>query len=313
MELKELSDEQLQPILEDEVIFARMSPEDKLRLVAAYQSRGEVVAVTGDGVNDAPALRKADIGISMGRYGTDVAREAAGVILTNDDFSALITALQEGRAYYDNIRKTLTYIFSSNVPELLPFLFAALFNLPLALSVAQILAIDLGTDLIPGLALGAEKPEPDVMLRKPRRRDQPIVDGSLLRRAFLWLGPLEAGLAFTGFFLVYALGKPPALAVTMFFGGVVISQAGNVFACRTETNRGRSLGWLSNMTIWLGVGVEIMLVVLLLYIPSISRVFDTVPLPTIAWLWLAFYAPLVYSLDWIRKWIVRRRRQKEST
>jgi magnesium-transporting ATPase (P-type) len=156
-ELDSLNETELQKILGKEVILARMAPEHKLRLVSAFQARGDVVAVTGDGVNDAPALRKADVGIAMGVIGTDVAKEASDIILTNDDFSAIVTAIEEGRAVYDNIRKFITYIFSSNVPEILPFIVTGLFhNIPLALSVRQIIAIDLGTDLLPALALGME-------------------------------------------------------------------------------------------------------------------------------------------------------------
>src|SRR6185436_16724661 len=176
----------------------------KLRVVAAFQSRGETVAVIGDGVNDAPALRKADIGIAMGKTGTDVAREAADVILTNDNFGAIVDAVKEGRAIFRNIRKFITYILASNVPEIMPFVLTALFNQPLALTVAQILAIDLGTDLLPSLALGAEKPEPDVMKSPPRRRDQELVNGRLVARA-VWLGLVETVLCYAGFMSVYVL------------------------------------------------------------------------------------------------------------
>ena len=180
-ELDELSDIALQELLDKEVLFARMAPEHKMRLVSAFQQRGEVVAVTGDGVNDAPALRKADVGISMGIVGTDVAKEAADIILTQDDFGAITAAIEEGRGVFDNIRKFITYIFSSNIPELMPFIVKANLPLmPLALSVRQILAIDLGTDMFPALALGMEKPEPDVMKRPPRPRNQPLLDSGFV-------------------------------------------------------------------------------------------------------------------------------------
>jgi magnesium-transporting ATPase (P-type) len=172
-ELEQLNDIELQRLLGKEVIFARMAPEHKLRLVAAFQERGDVVAVTGDGVNDAPALRKADVGVAMGLVGTDVAKEAADVILTNDNFSTIARAIEEGRTVFDNLRKFTTYIFSSNVPEIMPFIMTALLTpqvMPLALGVKQILAIDLGTDLFPALALGSENPEPDVMMRPPGAR-----------------------------------------------------------------------------------------------------------------------------------------------
>ena len=321
-EVEGMDDAALQAALEHETIFARMAPEQKLRLVAALQARGEVVAVTGDGVNDAPALRKADVGVAMGIIGTDVAKEAADLILTNDNFASIVTAIEEGRAVFDNIRKFITYIFSSNVPEILPFALAALFNLPLALSVAQILIIDLGTDMLPALGLGMEKPEPDVMQRPPRRQSQPLLDRSLLRRAFLWLGLIEAVLCYSGFFLVYQApalklpgylgsilstdpGQVGLLAMTVFFAGVVMAQVGNAFACRTEVNRGRALGWMSNRFLLVGVATEIVMILVLIYFPPLARAFNHVSLPLIWWVWLAPYGLFLYTLDWIRKLMVR--------
>ena len=202
-DMDSMSDLDLEKLLDKEIIFARMAPDHKLRLVGAYQARGEIVAVTGDGVNDAPALRKADVGVSMGIIGTDVAKEAADIILTNDNFGSIVDAVQEGRAIYDNIRKFITYIFSSNVSELLPALLTAAVGIPPALTIRQILAIDMGTDILPALALGSEKPEPDIMDHPPRGLSRPLLDNRLLRRAFLWLGLLEAGLCYLGFISVY--------------------------------------------------------------------------------------------------------------
>ena len=332
-ELETMSQADLYAILDKEVIFARMAPEHKLRLVTAYQERGEVVAVTGDGVNDVPALRKADVGVVMGVTGTDVAKEAADIILTNDNFSTFVTAVEEGRAVYDNLRKFITYIFSSNVPEVIPFIITAMFQFPLILSVRQILAIDLGTDLYTALALGMEKPEPDVMRRQPRRRNQPLIDQNLMRRAFLWLGLIEAGLCFAGYFIVFdvisgqhhldilpeflhavfdlpgMMGIPPeqahSLAITVYFAGVVMAQIGNAFACRTEKQRGRALGWLSNPALLWGVFIEIVIVFALIYIPPLARIFDHYPLPIVYWVGLGLFAPILYGLDWLRKSLVR--------
>jgi magnesium-transporting ATPase (P-type) len=332
-ELDEMNQLEITALLDKEVIFARMAPEHKLRLVSAFQEHGEVVAVTGDGVNDVPALRKADVGVVMGVTGTDVAKEAADIILTNDNFSTFVAAIEEGRAVYDNVRKFLTYIFSSNVPEVLPFIVTAMFQFPLILSVRQILAIDLGTDLYTALALGMEKPEPDVMTRQPQRRNKPLIDQFLMRRAFLWLGLIEAGLCFWGFFVVFDVisgehllsilpewlhafldlpgipGFPPeqahSLAITVYFAGVVMAQIGNAFACRTEKLRGRALGWFSNRALWFGILLEIIIVLALIYVPPLANIFDHYPLPIVYWIGLALFAPILYGLDWLRKVVVR--------
>jgi Ca2+-transporting ATPase len=276
-ELDQLSDAQLQILLREEVIFARMAPEHKMRLVSAFQERGDVVAVIGDGVNDAPALRKADIGVAMGKSGTDVAREAADLILTDDNFGDVARAIEEGRTVFDNLRKFSTYIFASNIPEMIPLILAALFDIPMALTVSQILAIDLGTDLLPALALGSERPEPDVMARPPRKRDQPLLDRSILNRS-LWLGTIETVLCYIGFYFVYywmdpvswrdllrpnwlsyadlltsESGRTYILASTVFFVGVVSCQIGNVFACRTSRERVGGLGYLSNRGLLISV------------------------------------------------------------
>jgi Ca2+-transporting ATPase len=334
-ELDALSDTELLAGLNQEIIFARMAPEHKLRLVDAFQQRGDVVAVIGDGVNDTPALRKADAGFAMGITGTDVAREAADVILVQDDFSAVVTAIEEGRAVYDNLRKFITYIFASNVPEVLPFIFMELFNIPLALTVAQVLAIDLGTDLLPALALGMERPEPDVMLRRPRQRDQPLVDNHLALRAFAWLGSLEAFFCYLGFFWVYDnssivnglahwLGTslsflllPPAsagytylLATTFFHAGVVTGQIGNALACRSEESFLHQLGWFSNPLLLAGIAAEILLILAMVYLPPLARLFGHAPLPPYAWIGLAFYAPCIYFLERLRKMLFHRKLKK---
>ena len=340
-ELEALSDRELQEkISGQEVVFARMAPEHKLRLVSCFQAAGEVVAVTGDGVNDAPALRKADVGIAMGVIGTDVAKEAADIIVTNDDFAAIATAMEEGRALYDNLRKFVTYIFASNVPEIVPFVATALLRVPLALNVQQILAIDLGTDLLPALALGADKPEPDVMDHPPRRRTQRLLDRQLLTRAFLWLGPIEAFLCYLGGYLVFAafghsdiIGLPAlpwlasinplqlpeaqvrSLATTVFFLGVVTAQVGNAFACQSE-NGSHGHGVLGNKALLIAVTAEVLLVAAMVYFRPLTTVFDLHSVPPIYWLGLALYAPMLYGLDRLRtrvsRWLRRSGRRQDE-
>jgi potassium/sodium efflux P-type ATPase len=322
-DLEGMSDQELQALLDEEVIYSRMAPEHKLRLVEAFQAHGEVVAVVGDGVNDTPALRKSDVGIAMGITGTDVAKEAADVILVEDNFGSVVDAIREGRAVYDNLRKFITYILASNVPEVLPFILTDLLRLPLALTVVQILAIDMGTDLLPSLALGIEKPEPTVMGRPPRRRSQSLLDGKLLLRSMAWLGGIETMLCYLGFFLTYQLagysiiiGGPAAvaaaprtvylLATTVFFAGVVACQAGNVLACRSETNGARRLGVFSNPYLLMGIVCEVVLIVITIYIPPVASKFDHLPLPLFYWVGLSLFAPILYALEKGRKFLVYR-------
>ena len=332
-ELDAMDDLKLRQLLEEEVIFARMAPDHKLRLVSAYQACGEVVAVTGDGVNDAPALRKADVGIAMGVIGTDVAKEAADIILTNDNFGSIAAAIEEGRAIYDNIRKFITYIFSSNVSEVLPFLLTAAVGIPPALAIRQILAIDMGTDILPALALGSEKPEPNIM-KYPPRRSQPLLDRGLLTRSFLWLGLLEAGLCYLGFLSTYIFsgnanllnqpllnginwpkllvipGDVNVVAKTVFLAGVVLVQIGNAFACRTSKEHNSQMGWGTNKVLLFGIALALLMIVGLVYVPFLASAFENQVFPTIYWPILALFALILYTLEWFRKALVRR---KEKT
>ena len=210
-ELDRLSDADLDALLagDDEIVFARSSPEAKLRIGEALRAQGHVVAMTGDGVNDAPALRHADIGVAMGRSGTDVAREAATMVLTDDNFATIVAAVEAGRRVYDNVRKFILYIFAHAVPEVVPFLVFALSGgaVPLPLTVLQILAIDLGTETLPALALGREPAEPGLMDRPPRPRAAGVIDRALLLRAWLLLGGVSAVLVMGGFLFTLWRGR----------------------------------------------------------------------------------------------------------
>ena len=246
-----------------ELIFARSSPEEKLRIADALRDQGHVVAMTGDGVNDAPALRRADIGVAMGRTGTDVAREAATMVLTDDNFATIVAAIAAGRTVFANVRKFVLYIFAHATPEVVPFLVFALAGgaIPLPLTVLQILAIDLGTEILPALALGREPGEPGVMERPPRPQSEGVIQRALLVRAWIFLGLLEAGLVVGGFFFVLlrggwswdaATGAGAPLhplyqqATTMTFAGIVACQVGTAIASRTERASLRQVGPLTN-------------------------------------------------------------------
>jgi magnesium-transporting ATPase (P-type) len=321
-ELEAMSDDELDAALADEVLFARSSPEHKLKVVAALQRVGHVVAVTGDGVNDAPALKKADIGVAMGRSGTDVAREAADMILLDDNFASIVNAVEEGRAVYSNIRRFTLYIFTSNTPEAVPFVLFALSGgrIPLALGIMAILAIDLGTDLVPALALGAERPEPGVMDRPPRQRSEHIVSRQLVARAYLFLGPLQAAAVMALFYAAYWAddfwgqlidlpdeGRVYEQAVAMALIGVVATQIGNLFAQRAERESILRVGFFSNRLVWVGIASELVIIALIVYVPFLQRVIGTAAVPATYWLWALPFVPLLLVADELRKAFVRRR------
>jgi sodium/potassium-transporting ATPase subunit alpha len=301
-----------------EVVFARVSAEQKMLIVQALQRKGEVVAVTGDGVNDAPALRAADIGIAMGLSGTDVAREAADIVLLDDHFGTIVNAIEEGRAVYENIRKFITYILTSNIPELVPYLAFVLFRIPLPLTVIQILAVDLGTDMLPAIALGAEKPSPDVMQVPPRRRDERLLSWSLLARAYLFLGPLAALGAMACFFLVLGNGgwqygemlaadDPLYLqATSACLMAIVLAQMVNVFVCRHPRLPAWHSSPLGNPWLLAGLASEMALLLAILYTPWGNRLFGTAPLPFEVFLYAMPFALLLGVAEEARKWLVRR-------
>ncbi len=318
-ELARMSDTQLQLLLDaPDVHFARMAPEQKLRVVEALKRKKEVVAVTGDGVNDAPALKAADIGVAMGLSGTDVAREAADMVLLDDNFATIVVAIEEGRAVYDNIRKFLSYILTSNIPELVPYLAFVLFRIPLPLTIIQILAVDLGTDMLPALALGTERPAPDTMTRPPRPRGERLLNGPLLARAYLFLGPLEAAAALAAFFFVlhsagWEYGQTLAaddplylMATTACLAGIIASQVVNVFLCRHPTESALRFGLFSNRLILWGIGAELLLMAAISYTPWGNAVFGAAPLPAAVWLFLLPFMLAMFAAEEGRKWLVRR-------
>lgn len=317
-EVRGLSPAQLQLALDaPEIVFARVTAEQKMLVVQALQLKGEIVAVTGDGVNDAPALKAADIGIAMGLSGTDVAREAADIVLIDDHFATIINAIEEGRAVYDNIRKFITYIFTHNFAELVPFLAFALFRIPLPLTAIQVLAIDLGTDTVPALALGAERPHPDVMKRPPRSRGEHLFSWGLLARAYLFLGPLEAVAAMAAFFFVldtegWSYGADLARtdplylqATTATFVAIVLTQMVNVFVCRHPSEAIWHFRLWENPLLLMGITVEVMLLLTIVYTPLGNRLFGTAPLSTDVWIYMLPFALALGMIEEVRKWVIR--------
>ncbi|MFI0821248.1 cation-translocating P-type ATPase [Streptomyces sp. NPDC021098] len=301
-----------------ELLLCRVSPEHKMRVVTALQGRGDVVAVTGDGANDAPALKHADIGVAMGVSGTDVAREAAVMVLLDDSFASIATAVRLGRSVYQNIRKFLIYLFSHNIAELVPILAATFAGFPLVpISAVQILAIDLGSDVLPALALGAEPPEPDAMDRPPRSRRERLFSGAVVGR-ILFLGGIQAlGVCAVFFWHIHASGIPYAdftkdtpvyrEAITMVQAGIVVSQFFNALAVRTEQQSVFRIGLLSNPWLLAAGCVSLGLMAAISYLPALQAVFNTAPLDPSDWVVLAGFGVLLLGVEETRKGWVRRR------
>ncbi|MBL6279866.1 cation-transporting P-type ATPase [Micromonospora fiedleri] len=307
-----------------EVIFARVSPEAKLHIAEALRADGQIVAMTGDGVNDAPALRRADIGVAMGRSGTDVTREAATMVLTDDNFATIVAAVGAGRRVYANVRKFILYILAHTTPEVVPFLIFALSAgaVPLPLTVLQILAIDLGTETLPALALGREPAEPGLMNRPPRRRTERVIDRRMLLRAWAFLGLVSAVLVMAGFFAVLlaggwtpgaptgpgtALHETYLQATTMTFLGIVACQIGTAFAARTERAPLRAVGVLSNRLLLWGIAFELAVAAVIVALPPLPEVFGTRPPPAPALALLLVFPVVVWGADELRRRLIRGR------
>lgn len=306
-ELYDLSDEELREAVEDVNVFARVSPEHKLRIVTALKEKGEVVAMTGDGVNDAPALRKADIGVAMGITGTDVSKEAADMVLLDDNYATIVRAVREGRTIFDNIRKFIKYTMTSNAGEILVMLLAPFFGMPLPLTALQILWINLVTDGLPGLALSMEPTEEDIMKRPPMDVEQGIFSAGL-GRDITWVGLLMGLVSLAVGFWGYQTGNP--YWQTMVFTTITLSQMGNALALRSDKRSIFQQGLFSNQIMLVAVFLTIGLQLMITYWPAMNDIFKTQPLPAFELILSLGLSLVVFVAVEIVKWIRRSREEK---
>ncbi|HIE25002.1 MAG TPA: cation-translocating P-type ATPase, partial [Anaerolineales bacterium] len=305
VELSKVSSAELENIVEDVSVFARVSPEHKLNIVQALQNKGHIVAMTGDGVNDAPALRRSNIGVAMGITGTDVSKEAADMVILDDNFATIVNAVEEGRTIYDNVRKFIKYTLTSNAGEIYVMLFAPFLGMPLPLTALQILWINLVTDGLPGLALSIENPEPNTMQRKPYAPNESVFARGMGNH-ILWVG-LLMGLTALGIgFWGWKTNNP--YWPTMVFTTITLSQMGHALAVRSESESLFKLGLFSNKLLLSAVTLTFVLQFGITYWEPTQVWFGTMPLPPFELAVSLGLSIVIFGAVEVEKWFKRRNR-----
>ena len=295
-ELDRLNDRQLKEQVDNYTIFARVNPKHKLRVVRAFKSKNNVVAMTGDGVNDAPAVKEADIGISMGLAGTDVTKEASSMVLLDDNFSTIVAAVEEGRVIYDNIRKFIRYLLSCNLGEVLTMFLSSLFYLDTPLLPIQILLVNLATDGLPAIALGVDPSEDDVMYEKPRNKNESVFARGLKEKILL-RGALIGVCTILAFLVGKYYGMDLKTCRTLTLCTLILSQLIHVFECRSEKHSIFEINIFSNIYLVGAVLISIFLVLCVIYIPFLQGVFHTVPLNVGQWFIVLFFSGIIAFLN----------------
>jgi Ca2+-transporting ATPase len=311
-ELDQMTEEQLAEVVEHVGVYARVSPAHKMKIVEALKARGHVVAMTGDGMNDAPALKRANIGVAMGITGTDVAKEVADMVLTDDNYASIVSAIEEGRIIYSNIRKFVFYLISCNVGEILIIFLAMLAGLPIPLTPIMLLWLNLVTDGAPALALGLEKGDPDTMKRPPRPTKEPIINREMLS------GVIVQGIVMTTAVLaafVYGLNRYPgnlADAQTVAFATLIVSELLRAYTARSERYSLFSIGVLGNKWMQYAVGSSLLLLLAVIYVPFLQQFFGTIPLTLGDWLVMTPLFLVSSVAAEITKAVLRRRAERRA-
>ena len=295
-ELNLMDDKKLMSAIENITVFARVNPKHKLRIVRAFKKKKYVVAMTGDGVNDAPAVKEADIGISMGISGTDVTKEASSMILLDDNFSTIVAAVQEGRIIYSNIRKFIRYLLSCNLGEVLTMFIASLINIPNPLLPIQILFVNLATDGLPAIALGVDPPDKDIMLKKPRNKDESIFSEGLSTKIIV-----RGTLIGVCTLLSYSMGSYYRMDIdtcrTLTLCTLILSQLFHVFECRSENHSVFEIHIFTNMYLVGSVAASVIMLMCIIYIPAVQKVFHTVPLNFGKWCIVLFFSGIIFMIN----------------